>query len=46
MGSFFPDTAASISINFVQLKKDRLKLLQQESTFHFEPINLADEATH
>lgn len=28
----------------VQLKKDRLKLLQQESKFHFEPIDLADEA--
>lgn len=28
----------------VQLKKDRLKLLQQESRFHFEPIDLADEA--
>lgn len=28
----------------VQLKKDRLRLLQQESTFHFEPIDLADEA--
>lgn len=28
----------------IQLKKDRLKLLQQEDRFHFEPIDLADEA--
>ncbi|PKN40703.1 MAG: capsular biosynthesis protein CpsI [Deltaproteobacteria bacterium HGW-Deltaproteobacteria-18] len=26
----------------VDLKKDRLKLLQQDSNFHFEPIDLAD----
>jgi UDP-glucuronate 4-epimerase len=28
----------------IQLKKDRLNLLQQEDRFHFEPIDLADEA--